>query len=100
MTAFFLSDLHFGLFPREEEKDRERRFVEFLEFTKSNADKLFIVGDLFDYWFEYKRVIQKGYFRLFTALQDLTEAGVEVHYIIGNHDFMHRDFFKKDLEEN
>ncbi len=97
MTAFFVSDLHFGLLSRDEEKERERKFVEFLEFAKENADKLFIVGDLFDYWFEYKRVIQKGYFRIFTALQNLTEAGIEVHYIIGNHDFMHRDFFEKDL---
>ena len=100
MTAFFVSDLHFGLFPREEEKERERKFVEFLEFTKNEAEQLFIVGDLFDYWFEYKRVIQKGYFRTFTALQNLTEAGVKVHYIIGNHDFMHRDFFEKDLGVN
>ncbi len=97
MTAFFVSDLHFGLLSIKEEKERERKFVEFLKFTKNNANKLFIVGDLFDYWFEYKRVIQKGYFRTFTALQNLTEAGIEVHYIIGNHDFMHRDFFEKEL---
>ncbi len=97
MTAFFVSDLHFGLLSGKEEKERERKFVEFLKFTESNSNKLFIVGDLFDYWFEYKRVIQKGYFRIFTALQNLTEAGIEVHYIIGNHDFMHRDFFEKEL---
>jgi len=95
LTTFFVSDLHFGLLTLAEENERERRFVSFLEFTKTEANKLYILGDLFDYWFEYKRVIQKGYFRTFTALQNLTEAGVEVHYLIGNHDFMHRDFFEK-----
>lgn len=97
MTSYFVSDLHFGLLGREEEIDRERKFVEFLEYCKTNTNKLFILGDLFDYWFEYKRVIQKGYFRTFTALQDLVENNIEVHYFIGNHDFMHRDFFEKEL---
>ncbi|MEE9430646.1 MAG: UDP-2,3-diacylglucosamine diphosphatase [Melioribacteraceae bacterium] len=100
MTTFFVSDLHFGLLSPEEENERERKFVKFLEFAKTEADRLYILGDLFDYWFEYKRVIQKGYFRTFTALQNLTEAGVEVHYLIGNHDFMHRDFFEKEIGVN
>lgn len=95
MTSFFVSDLHFGLLDEEQENIRERKFVEFLQFCNGTTDKLFILGDLFDYWFEYKRVVQKGYFRTFTALQDLVDAGVEVHYFIGNHDFMHRDFFEK-----
>jgi len=97
LTSFFVSDLHFGLLETKQEKLRERNFVEFLEFCNGKADKLFILGDLFDYWFEYKRVIQKGYFRTFTALQDLVENNVEVHYFIGNHDFMHRDFFEKEI---
>ena len=94
MTVIFVSDLHFGLLDKEKENIRERSFVEFLEFVKNEADQLYILGDLFDFWFEYKRVVQKGYFRTFTALQDLTDSGVEVHFFIGNHDFMHRDFFK------
>ncbi len=97
MTSFFISDLHFGLLDREQEILRERKFVEFLEFCKGRTDKLFILGDLFDYWFEYKRVVQKGYFRTFTALQDLVKHNIEVHYFIGNHDFMHRDFFEKEI---
>ncbi|NOX17638.1 MAG: UDP-2,3-diacylglucosamine diphosphatase [Chlorobi bacterium] len=95
--AFFVSDLHFGLQTKEKEKELERKFVSFLEYTLKNAGKLYILGDLFDYWFEYRRVIQKGYFRTFTALQNLTEAGIEVHYLIGNHDFMHRDFFEDEI---
>jgi len=97
LTTFFVSDLHFGLLDKKQEILRERKFVRFLEHCKVEANKLFILGDLFDYWFEYRRVIQKGYFRTFTALQDLVEANVEVHFFIGNHDFMHRDFFEKEL---
>lgn len=52
------------------------------------------MGDLFDYWFEYKKVIQKGFYRTFSALSDLSDSGVEIHYFIGNHDFLHNDFFK------
>jgi UDP-2,3-diacylglucosamine hydrolase len=97
LTTIFVSDLHFGLFDREEEYEREKKFVNFLYSINNPNNKLYILGDLFDYWFEYKRVIQKGFFRTFTALKDLTENGVEIHFFIGNHDFMHRDFFEKDL---
>lgn len=71
--------------------------VRFLNSIKSDAKKLFILGDLFDYWFEYKKVIQKGFYRTFSALNELSRAGVEIHYFIGNHDFLHIDFFKDDI---
>lgn len=93
----FISDIHLGLKTREIESKKERLLVRFLEFAKSEAAELFVVGDLFDYWFEYKKVYQKGYFRTLTALQDITEAGIKVHYFIGNHDFMHGDFFEKEI---
>ncbi|MCB9259296.1 MAG: UDP-2,3-diacylglucosamine diphosphatase [Ignavibacteriales bacterium] len=97
LTSFFVSDLHFGLLDSKNEKLREESFVEFLKFCNGRIDKLFILGDLFDYWFEYKRVIQKGYFRTFTAINELVKNKIEVHYFIGNHDFMHRDFFEKEI---
>jgi UDP-2,3-diacylglucosamine hydrolase len=96
-SYLFISDIHLGLRSREVESIKERLLVRFLEFAKDEASELFIVGDLFDYWFEYKRVYQKGYFRTLTALQDITEAGVNVHYFIGNHDFMHGNFFEKEI---
>lgn len=96
-TYLFISDVHLGLQSREVEKVKERKLVEFLSFAKSNCDELFIAGDLFDYWFEYRRVYQKGFFRTLTALQDLTEAGIKVHYFIGNHDFFHNGFFEKEI---
>jgi UDP-2,3-diacylglucosamine hydrolase len=96
-TYLFISDIHLGLQSKEIEDKKERLLVKFLNFAKDNCDELFIVGDLFDYWFEYKRVYQKGFFRTLTTLQDLTENGIKVHYFIGNHDFFHKDFFEKEI---
>ena len=96
-SYLFISDIHLGLQSKEIERKKERLLVKFLEFAREDAKELFIVGDLFDYWFEYKRVYQKGFFRTLTALQDITEAGVKLHYFIGNHDFMHYDFFKEEI---
>ena len=93
----FISDIHLGLQSDELEKKKERLLVNFLNYAQDIGKELFIVGDLYDYWFEYKKVYQKGYFRTLTALQDLTEKGIKLHYFIGNHDFMHRDFFKNEI---
>jgi UDP-2,3-diacylglucosamine hydrolase len=64
---FFISDIHFGLLTREKELERERLFVKFLQFAGNEAKAIYILGDLFDYWFEYKRVIQKGFFSHFNC---------------------------------
>jgi UDP-2,3-diacylglucosamine hydrolase len=93
----FISDIHLGLHSKEIEKRKERLLVQFLNSTAVHCKELFIVGDLFDYWFEYKRVYQKGFFRTLTALQDLSEKGIKIHYFIGNHDFLHRDFFTHEI---
>lgn len=93
----FISDIHLGLQSKSEEKEKERKLVKLLEFSASNCKELFIVGDLFDYWFEYRKVYQKGFFRTLTALQNVTEAGIKVNYLIGNHDFMHRNFFEDEI---
>ena len=94
---YFISDVHLGLQQKDIEVKKEKILVDFLKLAQSNCDELFIVGDLFDYWFEYKKVYQKGYYRTLTALKDISEAGVKIHYFIGNHDFLHRDFFKTEF---
>ncbi|MBK7630280.1 MAG: UDP-2,3-diacylglucosamine diphosphatase [Ignavibacteriales bacterium] len=99
-TYLFISDIHLGLQSKEIEDKKERMLVKFLEFAKENSDELFIAGDLFDYWFEYKRVYQKGNYRTLTALKNLTEGGIKIHYFIGNHDFFHKDFFEKEIGVN
>jgi len=96
-TYLFISDIHLGLKSKEEEKQKEDLLVKFLRFAKDNCSELFILGDLFDYWFEYKRVYQKGFYKTLAALKEITENGVKIHYIIGNHDFMHLDFFEKEI---
>ena len=93
----FISDVHFGLQSKEIEEKKEKLLVKFLNEVAPDSDELFIVGDLFDYWFEYKYVYQKGFFRTLTALKDLTDKGVIVHYFIGNHDFMHLNFFTDEI---
>lgn len=93
----FISDVHLGLQNKEAENKKERLLVSYLKFINQPDNELFILGDLFDYWFEYRRVYQKGFFRTLTALQDLVENGVKVHYFIGNHDFMHRNFFTSEI---
>lgn len=96
-SVYFISDLHLGLESKEREILKEEKLIRFLDYIKEDVSELYILGDLFDYWFEYKRVIQKGYYKTFTALKNLTEKGVRIHYLIGNHDFMHRDFFQSEL---
>ena len=96
-TYLFISDIHLGLQSKETEIQKERLLVKFLTSTALGCKELFIVGDLFDYWFEYKRVYQKGFFRTLTALQDLSQKGVKIHYFIGNHDFMHQNFFEDEI---
>ncbi len=93
----FISDIHLGLQSKEIEERKEKQLVQFLKEIAPNSNELFIIGDLFDYWFEYKYVYQKGFYRTLTALKELTDKGVTVHYFIGNHDFMHLNFFKEDI---
>jgi UDP-2,3-diacylglucosamine hydrolase len=96
-STFFISDVHLGLQSRSEEKAKARRLVAFLEHVAQCGERLFIVGDLFDTWFEYRTVIPKGFHRILTKLEDLTEHGLEVHYLAGNHDFWMLDYFSLEL---
>ena len=94
---YFISDVHLGLGSSEEEREKELRLVKFLDHLPNDASQLFIVGDLFDAWFEYRTVIPKGFHRLFVALEDLSSKGVLIHYLAGNHDYWIRDFFPEHL---
>ena len=95
--TYFFSDAHLGLGSKEDDRKKERRIIEFLEAVKKDGEQLFIVGDLFDYWFEYKTVVPKGYFRLFTKLAELTERGIKISYLVGNHDFWIKRYFHDEL---
>jgi UDP-2,3-diacylglucosamine hydrolase len=97
MAAYFFSDVHLGLESPEREKEKENHLLSFLKAILPTTDQLFVVGDLFDFWFEYGTVIPKGYHRTLTALQEFTDRGATVHYIAGNHDFWIGDFFAREL---
>ena len=95
--AYFISDAHLGLGTQEEERAKEQRLLDFLDTILKDASQLFIVGDLFDAWFEYRTVIPKGFHRLLTKLNDLTKRNITVHYLAGNHDYWIRDYFRDEL---
>ena len=97
MATYFISDVHLGLGSRDAEKQKETRLLAFLKEILPSTERLFIVGDLFDFWFEYRTVIPKGFHRTLSALQEFTDGGIPVEYLAGNHDFWMEDFFPKEL---
>ena len=95
--TYFFSDAHLGLGTAEEDRRRETRLIRFLTSIRRSAAEIYIVGDLFDYWFEYRTVVPKNYYRLFSILRELTDNGIRVSFIAGNHDFWVRDYFRDEL---
>ena len=96
-TLYFISDAHLGLDSPAVEKDKETRLISFLSHIERDATELFIVGDLFDAWFEYRTVMPKGFYRLFTKFDEMIRKGIIIHYLAGNHDYWIRDFFRDEL---
>ena len=94
---FFLSDFHLGIPDHKTSLERERRIVAFFESIKGRAEVIFIVGDMFDFWYEYRHVVPKGYVRLLGKLGELTDAGIAIHFFVGNHDMWMTDYFQKEL---
>ena len=94
---YFASDLHLGTPNYEESLSREKEFVLWLSSIQADCKSLFLVGDIFDFWFDYKTAIPKGYVRVLGKLAELADQGVEIHFFAGNHDFWTRDYFQKEL---
>lgn len=94
---YFLSDFHLGAPNYESSLIREKIVVQFLEDIKSTAAEVFIVGDMFDFWYEYRTVVPKGFVRLLGKLAELTDAGIPVHFFVGNHDMWMKDYLQKEL---
>ena len=83
---YFLSDAHLGSLAIPHGRMQERRLVRFLDEIKENAEAIYLLGDMFDFWYEYRHVVPKGFTRFLGKLSELTDSGIEVHYFIGNHD--------------
>ena len=96
-NSYFISDAHLGMSDSISEELKEKNLLSFFDHVAKTGERLFIVGDLFDFWFEYRTVIPRGYTRILSGLSRLNEAGIELHYIAGNHDFWMRDYFPAEL---
>jgi len=96
--AYFASDFHLGVPNDEISLQREKKIVSWLADIAADAQYLFLVGDLFDFWFEYKHVAPKGFVRLLGKLAELSDRGVEVIIFCGNHDLWFKDYLRKEIK--
>jgi UDP-2,3-diacylglucosamine hydrolase len=94
---YFLSDFHLGAPDAASSLVREKKIVQFLNTIKTDAAVIFIVGDLFDFWYEYKKVVPKGYVRILGKIAEISDAGIPIHFFVGNHDMWMKDYFQTEL---
>ena len=94
---YFTSDQHFGAPTPELSFPREQKFVAWLDEVKGDAEAIFLLGDLFDFWFEYKTVVPKGFIRVLGKLAEIRDSGIPIYFFVGNHDLWMADYFQKEL---
>lgn len=97
MKAYFLSDLHLGAPYFPDSHESERRVVAFLDSIKDEADVIYLLGDILDYWYEYKYVVPRGFVRFFGKLAELADSGIRIVWLIGNHDIWIFDYLPNEL---
>lgn len=95
--TYFLSDFHLGIPNRAGSLERERRIIAFLNEIAPEAEAIYLMGDVFDFWFEYKHVVPKYHVRLLGKLAELTDAGIPVHFFMGNHDMWTFGYLSEEL---
>ena len=95
--AYFISDLHLGAKYLPDTLERERRVCRFLESIRHDAAELYLLGDILDYWYEYKYVVPRGYIRFFGKLAELADDGVKITWVTGNHDVWLFDYLRDQL---
>lgn len=96
-NAFFISDAHLRTPEDTDSERRETKLIQLLESKKSQIQYLFLLGDMFDFWFEYRDVVPKGYFRLFNLFYELHQKGVQIYFFTGNHDMWVQDYFAQQF---
>ncbi|MDD3458263.1 MAG: UDP-2,3-diacylglucosamine diphosphatase [Weeksellaceae bacterium] len=96
--AYFASDQHLGAPDDASSLVREKRFVRWLDEIKTDCEYLFLLGDLFDFWFEYKQVVPRGFVRVLGKLAELSDAGIQIYFWTGNHDLWMRDYLEKEID--
>jgi len=96
-NIYFASDFHLGTPNYNESRGREERIVNWLNFIEPTCSELFLMGDIFDFWFEYAKVIPKGFIRLQGKLATMADAGIKIYFFKGNHDMWVRDYFTQEI---
>ena len=94
---YFASDNHLGAPTNDKSRPREKKFVTWLDEIKHDAAAIFLLGDLFDFWFEYKTVVPKGFTRTLGKLAEISDSGIPIHYFVGNHDLWMNGYFEEEL---
>lgn len=94
---YFASDFHLGAPDEQSSREREKLVVSWLDMVKEDADEIFLVGDIFDFWFEYKTVVPRGYVRLLGKIAEIADSGIPVHWFTGNHDMWIFDYLPNEL---
>lgn len=94
---YFLSDFHLGAPDYASSLEREKRIISFLDEIKHETSHIFILGDLFDFWYEYKKVVPKGFVRMLGKLAELTDSGIIIKFFVGNHDMWMNGYFEQEL---
>ncbi len=95
--VYFISDAHLGLPPQEKSLERERLLVKWLDEIRSDATAIYLLGDIFDYWFEYKKVVPKGFVRFLGKVAEITDSGIPVYFFTGNHDVWVFDYLPTEI---
>jgi UDP-2,3-diacylglucosamine hydrolase len=94
---YFASDFHLGIPDYDSSLEREKKIVRWLDSIKHDAAEIYLLGDVFDFWFEYRTVVPRGFVRLLGKIAELTDAGIPVHWFTGNHDMWIFDYVPKEL---
>jgi UDP-2,3-diacylglucosamine hydrolase len=95
--VYFASDQHLGAPTAKASFPREQKFIAWLDEIKKDAEAIFLLGDLFDFWFEYKTVVPKGFVRVLGKLAEIKDAGIPIYFFVGNHDLWMNDYFETAL---
>ncbi len=94
---YFVSDVHLGASALNNNVEREKRFVSWLDKIKEDASEIFLMGDIFDYWFEYRKVVPRGFTRTLGKIAEIVDSGIKVHFFTGNHDIWVFDYLPAEL---
>ena len=95
--TYFISDVHLGAPALNNNREREKLFVEWLDYAATDASEIYLLGDIFDFWYEYKKVAPRGFVRTLGKLAELSDAGIPIHYFTGNHDIWIFDYLPSEI---